>query len=284
MAALGGGTGSARMAVYYSTDGFATSASIGSLTYNGITYANSTDNTNSVSLLNTSTTPLTGQQIASASPSIIVDPGKTLTIRVYAWITGSGNRYFTSQNVTLSGSLSDAALPLKLLHFSGAEENRSVRLVWNTAEEKNTAGFEVESSADALHFKTAGTVKAKAGPGNNSYSFTDLQLLDGTRYYRLKMVDIDGSFSQSKTITVNFHPDDKLTLFPNPASETITATYPVQTTAGKLQVISSDGSVLLTVALPAGSTRSRVNVKALASGLYFIKLSGANQVASFIKQ
>ena len=284
LGALGGGTGTARMAIYYSTDGFATSYSIGAITYNATTYTNSTDNTNSVALLNTSTTPLTGQQIATASSNITVAPGQTLSIRMYVWITGSGSRYFASQNVVVKGYTSDGPLPLKLLDFSAAQDSKKVSLFWNTVNEINTARFEIETAVDGSHFKHIGTVTAKPASTKNSYDFTDLEPLTDTRYYRLKMLDKDGSFSYSKTLILNPKTAGKLSVFPNPAVNTITVTYPRITTAGKLQVLAVDGRLLQTVALSAATTQTNVDVKSFASGTYYIKLTASGSIVSFVKQ
>ncbi|MEO6730625.1 MAG: T9SS type A sorting domain-containing protein [Ferruginibacter sp.] len=282
--ALGGGTGTARMAIYYSTDGFATATSVGPVIYNGTTYSNSTDNTNSVSLLNTSTASLTGQQIATAITNISVAPGQTLSIRIYAWITGTGSRYFASKSVTLKGYTTDGALPLKLLNFSAALNNKQVRLFWNTTNEINTAKFEIESGTDGVHFKNAGSVAARNNMQDNSYHFTDPELIDAIRYYRLKMTDKDGSFSYSKIAIVNPRLTGSFSIFPNPAVNTITVTYPGTATNSKLQLRGVDGRVLKIVTLLAGTTQTSIEVESLARGVYYIKADEGKQMLSFIKQ
>ncbi|WP_199117684.1 pectinesterase family protein [Pedobacter sp. ASV28] len=113
LSALGGGTGSARMAIYYSLDGFLNSFPAGAISYNGASYTNDQGNTNSVALLNTSTASLTGQQVANVNvANIEVAQNKTLSIRIYVWITGTGNRYFASKDFKLTGTLSDDTSPI----------------------------------------------------------------------------------------------------------------------------------------------------------------------------
>jgi len=108
--ALGGGTGGARMAVYYSLNGFLASSSAGTISYNNQTYNNDTG-AGSVALLNTSTPTLTGQQIANIANNIEVTQGKTLSIRIYLW-AGSAAKYFASKNFVLTGALSDDTAPV----------------------------------------------------------------------------------------------------------------------------------------------------------------------------
>jgi hypothetical protein len=284
VSAIGGGTGSARMAIYYSTDGFATSSSIGPVTYNGITYSNTTDNTNSVSLINSSVMSLTGQQVATASVNISVAPGQTLSIRIYAWITGTGNRYFASQNVMVKGFTTAEALPLKLTGFSAALENRQVRLLWNTTNEINTSRFEIERGKDGIHFSTIGTVAAINNRADNRYRFTDPELVDGNRYYRLKMFDKDGTTGYSKIAIVNGRSEGSFSVFPNPAVNAVTVTYARITTSSKLQLVAADGRILQLITLPAGSTQISIDVSSLTRGSYYFKTDGARKILPFIKQ
>ncbi|MFQ5445930.1 MAG: S8 family serine peptidase, partial [Saprospiraceae bacterium] len=93
--------------------------------------------------------------------------------------------------------LSPPPLPLDLLDFTTTATSRqTVVLSWRTAQEVNTDIFEIQHAAGGLHFTSVGTVPA-AGEGARSYQFLHLSPADGANYYRLKMVDTDGSFSFS---------------------------------------------------------------------------------------
>ncbi|RPI05195.1 MAG: T9SS C-terminal target domain-containing protein, partial [Ignavibacteriae bacterium] len=100
---LGGGSSNGRCAVYYSLDNFVSSTPLGTAAYNSSTYAATL--TSPIVLLNTSTAGLTGQQIATFSPTIVVKNGQTLSIRLFAWCT-SASKYFTSKNMCISGTTS----------------------------------------------------------------------------------------------------------------------------------------------------------------------------------
>src|SRR5690606_27273439 len=97
--ALGGGTGGARMAVYYSLNGFLASSPAGTINYNNLNYNNDTG-AGSVALLNTSTPTLTVEHIVNIASNIEVTQGKTLSIRIYLW-AGSAAKYFASKNFVL---------------------------------------------------------------------------------------------------------------------------------------------------------------------------------------
>lgn len=113
------------------------------------------------------------------------------------------------------------ALPVTLIDFRGEKTKGGNLLRWKTAEEMNASHFDVEHSATATSFDKIGQMQAQ---GNNSdYSFLDQQNDEGNHFYRLKMVDSDGSFQYSKIISVaTKNQTFPLALFPNPSNGLLT--------------------------------------------------------------
>jgi hypothetical protein len=283
LGALGGGTGTARMAVLYSLDNFATSAAVGTCTYNGTGYDATV--AGPVSLLNTSTTPLTGQQVAVLPTFIPVAPSQTLTLRVYVWITGTGNRYFANQNVIIDGATSDVSLPLSLAKFSAALQNGYGSLTWQTSNEINIKNFEVERSNDGRNYNNIGTVAATNKTSNN-YSFQDKAKIDGTVYYRLKMMNKDGSFTYSNIFVLNSKMKGNVSVYPNPASESITLFHGNLSTNATANIVGMDGRKLMQLNLLPNATHTLVNIQSLAKGVYLLQYQDGNNVQAikFIKQ
>jgi hypothetical protein len=283
MGALGGGTGTARMAIYYSLDNFATSLPIGSCTYNGSSYDATTSGT-PVVLLNTSTRALTGQQIASFPIQITVPPGQTLAIRVYAWITGSGNRYFTSQNVKLEGVTADGLVPLSFLFFNGAVIENNALLEWRTANENNLREYEVEKSTDGTSFTKVAVVNA-LNSVSAQYKVTDVLASTGKVYYRIKAINKDGSFQYSKVLLLFKTASAGITVFPNPTTGVILVKHTTARDKDVCRVVSMDGRMLLSVAVAAMSTATTLDVQALKPGAYMLEyISGQNrQLTMFYK-
>jgi hypothetical protein len=273
MGALGGSTASARMAIYYSTDGFATSLPAGPVTYNGTVYAGTL--ATSVALLNTTTTPLTGQQVATVPTSILVLPSQTLSIRVYVWTTGTGDRYFASHNVKIAGVTTDALLPLHLLHFSAQSSGNRNRLFWNTTDESNMYAYNLERSTDGLKFNPIGKVEAQNAT-TNSYSMVDYAS-SSTTYYRLKMISKDGSFSNSFTIAVNNKISTAVALYPNPAKDFITVSHPPAETNQSLQIVSSEGKFIRQIRLTATTTQTSLSISSLQPGTYMINYANGKE-------
>lgn len=184
----------------------------------------------------------------------------------------------------------DIALPLptELITFAAQSENQhDVSVYWSTASEKNADRFEVEVSADEKSFALAGTIRANGNTNTTSrYSFVDAKAFDQNNsdklYYRLKMIDMDGGYTYSKTVLVSR--DEKaepsVNLYPNPFTP---STQLVITATGnqKGSVLISDirGNIVSTqsVSLQKGiNTVSPHELTALPSGIYFIKVSVEN--------
>ena len=126
--------------------------------------------------------------------------------------------------ITIGSEVNCEALPVTLVHFKAAVKEQLVQLEWATALEENHDFFEVQRSHDAVQWKTIDQI---TGAGNTTttqnYTTSDPTPLSGTSYYRLKMVDRDGTFEYSTIRSVAF--ESALTagfMYPNPAVNTIT--------------------------------------------------------------
>ncbi len=141
--------------------------------------------------------------------------------------------YTTQENVDCEGPpnlcIDDFAvgekfsLPMELMYFDAWPEVGSNRLRWATASEENSAWFEVERSVSDFRFETIGRVAAAGSSrAERWYEFSDDEPLDGVCYYRLRMVDTDGTFSFSPVRQVhNSSLKGGLRVFPSPAREVL---------------------------------------------------------------
>ena len=117
-----------------------------------------------------------------------------------------------------------ASVPVELVSFTGFWENNSVALNWQTASESNNYGFEIERSSDSELFEKVGFVKGSGTIATQkTYQFVDNSVENGHYYYRLKQIDIDGSFSISEIIKIELGLPNTFSLeqnYPNPFSAT----------------------------------------------------------------
>jgi len=122
--------------------------------------------------------------------------------------------YGESSPFTISAT--GSALPVTLVSFDAkAASARSVVLNWTVVDELNITQYIIESSSDGKHWSPIGSVKAAQTP---AYSFRDENPSQGINYYRLKMVEANGSAAHSPIRQVIFSADRQVMLAPNPTS------------------------------------------------------------------
>lgn len=112
-------------------------------------------------------------------------------------------------------------LPVELLDFQAITEPERVLLRWSSASERDFARYEVERSVgSAARFETIGAVSGKNALSTADYLHYDEQpVFNQPLYYRLRMVDTDGSIEYSPVRTVTLARRTlEAALAPNPGS------------------------------------------------------------------
>lgn len=109
--------------------------------------------------------------------------------------------------------------PVNLVSFEALRKSEQVEVAWRTVSEQNSSHFVLERSSDGQKFYEYASVPAT---GNSStlrlYSFADENPLEGISFYRLKMVDADGTFTYSEIEKIFSENSFSAKIFPNPAS------------------------------------------------------------------
>ena len=207
-------------------------------------------------------------------------------------VTGPTVTQYDATNDYFGFALS-ATLPVVLAQFIASKQSDgSVKLSWTTSQEVNAGYYDVERSGDQTGWTKIGSVKAK---GNSTiatdYSLFDNLPLDGTGYYRLKMVDLDGKFVYSKTVSVSADKNNvPLVIYNNPFTDLIRIKVNVSR-AQNLTMTVSDmlGKTYLRQSLQAQAGDNLVNLQPAViggSGMYILRITGDsyNQTAKIEKQ
>ncbi len=171
-------------------------------------------------------------------------------------------------------------VPVEFISFNAAGSDGVVNLNWITATETNNKGFRIERRDNvSKEWNQIGFVNGKGTFTQKSeYSFSDVNPLTGTSYYRLKQLDFNGSFTYSKSLEVNsmaisFSLEQN---YPNPFNPSTTIQYHTSN-RGKviLKVYDLTGrevADLLNENQDAGIHSVVFNASTLASGVYVYKL------------
>ena len=207
---------------------------------------------------------------------------------VYWGFTASTSTLFNQQAVhQVNLALTDVSnkiispLPVTLVNFTAAKTDAGTKLTWSTASEKNSAYFQVERSADAKNW-TALTSVAAHGNSNivNTYNFTDATTTTSLAYYRLKMVDIDGTSEFSKVISVQAanRVTTSVNVFPNPAQNTESlkiAFKANENAAATLTLLDMMGNVVKSEnqSAVAGNNVYSLALNSVKPGIYLVQVS-----------
>jgi hypothetical protein len=173
----------------------------------------------------------------------------------------------------------NVVLPVSLLSFKAEWKNEDALLTWVTANELNTAFFEVERSTDGITFSPIAKQKAAGNSGTQlQYDHTDYKPAkfaaspSNTLYYRLKTIDTDGKSSLSAIVVlkISLGQDGAITLYPNPAKQFVVVTLSGQQLLNKpvLRLTDANGKLLLTK--PMQTDTERIELNNYANGIYYL--------------
>jgi len=187
----------------------------------------------------------------------------------------SGLAFNLTWQLTNGASIDCNFLPVQLMSLNGAPVPEGIQLDWITATEVNSAFFAVERQDETGEYQQIGQVTAAGNStSTTAYEFLDAQPLPGFNYYRLKMIDIDGSSEQSEVVAVaNRYGSFVGGLFPNPAEDQISVVIDADAEMlAYLRVLDASGRLVgehrSTVA--AGQQTVTMPLNGLESGHYLL--------------
>jgi hypothetical protein len=172
-------------------------------------------------------------------------------------------------------------LPLILKSFTALPTDGKIQLNWTGEELDNFSHYEIEKRVNSTDLKKIGSVPGTSS-GQHGYVFSDGNYNAGVpAYYRLKMIDKDGSFSYSKLIFIK--PSSKknhlaITPISNPVKEYMVFRIRSER-SDKVAILITDqlGREILrkNMALVKGDTRVELpETTNLPKGVYNVRVTG----------
>jgi hypothetical protein len=171
--------------------------------------------------------------------------------------------------------------PLQLLFLTGSPKGEDNLLQWQTTNEVNTQEFVIERSADGIQFTQIGVVKSNNRIETNKYSYPDNLFNNETSFYRLKMIDSDGSFEYSKIVAIRNETNRGFRILANPVSTMLTLNH---LGSGWVELINLQGEVLQKIKVKGQALH--LDVSSYNTGIYFIRYFGEKrtEVHKIVKQ
>jgi photosystem II stability/assembly factor-like uncharacterized protein len=178
--------------------------------------------------------------------------------------------------------------PVELTSFTSDVSDGNVVLSWTTATETNNRGFEIERLYGINNdwSKKGFVIGNGTSTEKHEYTWSEKSLKEGKYSYRLKQIDLDGSFEYSKSIDVSVETPDNFALFqnyPNPWNPSTNIKYSIpKASPVSIKVYGIPGDEIETLVnenKPAGNYELTFNAANLPSGVYFYRI----QAGSFVE-
>ncbi len=185
-------------------------------------------------------------------------------------------------------------LPVDIIDFTAQKkQNKDVLLQWTVANEINVNRYEIQVARGNEEYRqnsfiTIGKTEAVANDmDRHQYSFTDAENdKSGVRYYRLKIIDNDGSFKYSVIMPVVFNEETSWQIYPNPSQGIFNLIY--QSSTGRnisVKVFDVAGKIILSKSAAASGFAEKMLIdlhsEKFAAGLYLLQTDDGVKKRSF---
>ncbi len=174
-------------------------------------------------------------------------------------------------------NLLDSPLPVELTSFKGNVNNSQIELQWEVASEYNIDRYEVQRATNPEFFQTFDQVAAQGNDGNQrTYKVVDQNFTSKTNYYRLKIIEADGTFKFSNIIHVSID-NLKPIIYPNPTGDKLSFLIPSEKESCTVLIRDLMGGVHHN-SIYNLETRLDIDVSDLSSGIYIAEILLDDQV------
>jgi hypothetical protein len=112
-----------------------------------------------------------------------------------------------------------ATLPVTLLNFNASLIGNNVQTTWLVNSELNTRQYIVQHSRNGTDFTSIGKQFPTAATGSKTYRMEHANPVFGKNYYRLQIVDNDGSLTYSPARLVTIASATVVNVYPNPVKD-----------------------------------------------------------------
>ena len=188
-------------------------------------------------------------------------------------------------NAYLVGTTASNPLPVQLDKIGAIRQGNNGLVTWTTASEVNSDYFTILRSFDGVNFTEEGTVHAAGNSVTpNTYTFTDVNVVlnnptVNTIYYRLRMVDLDGSATLSAIATIKISNTLNVgtTVYPNPFTNELNVTVNATKNAtARIEILDIQGRVVAVKSVDVIKGDTKVSISELSNlnaGIYFVNMT-----------
>ncbi|MFT3945422.1 MAG: M12 family metallo-peptidase [Agriterribacter sp.] len=191
--------------------------------------------------------------------------------------------------------IGNTVLPADLLIFYATLLNdHKASVSWKTSFEHDIRTYIIERSIDGISFTAIGYIDPfnQNSSAEQDYAYIDETIPSNTGqvFYRLSIVDIDGTTTYSSIVALKLNKKWAARIYPNPVQHATLAVFVDALSADNtvLQVVDISGRVVLSkqARLNKGTNKILLPVQHLTNGMYLLRIKGQeeNTVLNFVKR
>lgn len=201
--------------------------------------------------------------------------------------TDGGTDGFGTMTVS-SACPNNTLFPVEYTYFKALEERKNIVLKWETSQEINNSGFEIQRSTDNKNFYKVGWVEGHETTHETiKYDFVDeTAKVNVLYYYRLKQMDKDGQFEYSDLVDIMLKDENSVhvsDIYPNPVAATGFTQIKINVankTDAQMNIFNQQGQVIqsLRKTLTSGGDVWEISTADMVKGSYFAKIQVGEEV------
>lgn len=187
----------------------------------------------------------------------------------------------------ISFTMSSVILPVTLVSWSVTSLSADQSLLkWQATNAVNFDHYVIQRSTDGQSFTDINTTPGLSHNSNllQNYSYADNYSFNGTLFYRLLMVDLDGSLNYSSVITLSRNSIQTVKIFPTVVENgMVFIEMPQSVPAAKVELFDMSGRQVSERNGPLLSGRQQVSLNAnraggLIAGSYFLRIADSQSL------
>lgn len=169
---------------------------------------------------------------------------------------------------TFFASVSTVILPITWTSFTIARQGETYEWNWSLGIEENVAYYTPQYSLNGADFTDAGSVTALNS--SHSYDFTAPLTEDGTIFFRIKEVDMDGRLNYSIIKTLAGGSLARFSIYPNPATSELHIVWPYPDANSVSTTIVNNLGVIVRQQMNTFQSVINIPLSMLSPGTYFV--------------
>ena len=161
---------------------------------------------------------------------------------------------------------SSGLLPITLSYFNATSKNNKVTLDWETTNEINNDGWNIQKTTNGFTYETIAWVDGQGNSSSiNNYEFIDSYPSNGNNIYRLEQVDLDGhkSYSDHRSVQIE---NRETSFFPNPVKDIMQIKGEIY---APIKILDANGQLVLEQSF----VDNKIDLSQLVNGYYFVELN-----------